>query len=335
MEPLIEVNLNNLISNYKKIKEYTQKNVIAVIKDNAYGHGLLKVAQVLAKSNVTMLCVSAFSEALLLRKNMIFTPILLLGRYDDARSLYSLKITPSISCLNQLEILAKSNIPLPIHLEIETGMHRTGISLDELTKALEIINNSKLILKGVFTHFCIKNNQIQIERFKKALDHIPQQKKLLIHAEASNYIDNNLDFTNTVRVGLALYGYNQTLQLNPCLSLKIPVVKCEKVSKDTPIGYNHNEKTKEDGYIITTPFGYSNGLSRLEKLCLFHNNFIYQIGDKCMDMSMFFSLNPIKETTFLELIGTNNIFHLLELNNDSIYYALSSLSTTIKRIYIN
>ena len=112
MEAYIEIYLKNIIDNYKKITTYTKKNVIAVIKDNAYGHSLIHVGRTLASNNVFMLAVSNVSEAILLRKNMIFSPLLLLGRCDDAKTIYSLKITQGISSLNQLRILAKQNVQI-------------------------------------------------------------------------------------------------------------------------------------------------------------------------------------------------------------------------------
>mgnify|MGYP004514833475 CR=1 FL=1 len=334
MEAYIEIYLKNIVDNYKKIVDYSKKNVIAVIKDNAYGHSLIQVGQILASKNVFMLAVSNISEAILLRKNMIFSPLLLLGRCDDAKTIYSLKITQGVSSLDQLKNLAKQNIPISIHLELETGMHRLGLNQEEIPEAINIINNSKLKLKGIYTHFCSQDNIKQKDIFKNMIDTYFYQYKLIIHSQASNFINEDLSYCNTIRVGLALYGYNPYLDLKPALKLICPIIRIQKINKDVDIGYDYIEKTSENGYILTLPFGYSHGLSRLKTLCFFYkNNIYYQIGKQCMDMTMFFSKDEISSSEEVEFISLNNTNNLITLNNENIYYILSSLSPNIKRIY--
>lgn len=334
MESYIEITTKNIIDNYKAIKEYCQKPVIAVIKDNAYGHSLIQIGKTLANNNAFMLAVSSINEAISLRKNMIFTPILLLGRCDDSRTIYSLKITQGISSLDQLKTLIKDNIPISIHLEIETGMHRLGLTEDETEEALFLIKNSHLKLKGVYTHFCSEDNNLQKEKFESIIKKYFLNQKLLIHAQASNFINNHLSYCNAVRVGLALYGYSKHLFVKPSLKLICPIIRCQPIKKDELVGYDFIEKTLSDGYILTIPFGYSSGLSRFKTLCFTLNNKIYyQIGKSCMDMMMFFSEEKIESGTLIEIISENNTQILLSLNDDNIYYALSSLSPNIKRIF--
>jgi len=334
MEPFITIETKNIIENYNLIKNYTKKGIIAVIKDNAYGHGIIKIGQILSKLNPLMLCVSTINDAINLRKNMIFTPILLLGRCDDANLLYSFKITPSIVCLEQVQNLIKSNLPLSCHIEIETGMHRLGIQYEDIINVINMINHSKIRIKGVYTHFCSNEYQKQLEIFKSSLVNFSQQK-LLIHCQASSYINDNLDFVNCVRIGLALYGYSPYLKnLKPALNLFIPIVRCQKINKGTPIGYDFVEEAPDDGYILTIPWGYSYGLSRLKKLCFdFKETTIYQCGKMCMDLMMFFSKEEIKDGTIIEFFSAKNIFNLTIKNDDSIYYLLSSLNPSIRRIY--
>ena len=334
MEPIIKINLRNIVDNYKKIKDFCKKNVIAVIKDNAYGHSLIHVAKALSNSNVYMLAVSSLSEAISLRKNMIFAPILLLGRCDDARTLYSMKIIPGVSSLDQLKKLSEENIPLPIHLEIETGMHRLGISVEEIEEALALIQRSNLKLKGVYTHFCAAQSDLQRTCFETVVRQYFDAEKLIVHAQASSYLKDPLDCCNAVRVGLALYGYNKDIRLKPALKLICPVIRSQKVESDQSVGYDFSEKTPSAGYILTLPFGYSTGLSRLRKLSfVYRNKIYYQIGKSCMDITMFFSEDPIGSGTEIELISEANIDSLISLNNESVYYLLSSLSPSIKRVF--
>lgn len=334
MEPYIEINTKAVVENYKKLREFTNKNIIAVIKDNAYGHSLIQIGKTLSNNNVFMLAVSSLTEAITLRKSMIFSPLLLLGRCDDARTIYSLKITQGVSSLDQLKKISQSNFPIAIHLEIETGMHRLGLDESELEEALYLINNSNLKLKGIYTHFCSTNYTNQEEKFESIYKKYFKDSKLIVHTQASNYINNNIYFCNALRIGLALYGYSPYLKLTPCLKLVVPIIRVQKIKKDELVGYDFIDKTSEDGYIITIPFGYSHGLSRLSKLCFsHHNNTFYQIGKPCMDITMFFSLEKLSSGTEVEIISPQNINTLIAINKENMYYILSSLSPNIKRSF--
>lgn len=332
MDSYIEVNLKNIIFNYQTIKQTYNKNIIAIIKDNAYGHGLIKVGLELSKNNVYMLGVSTLNEAISLRKNMIFSPILLLGRCDDAKSLFAFKITPGISSLSQLELLAKDNIPIPIHIEIETGMNRLGLKLDELDEAINIIRNSKLKLKGLYTHLCGDIYKKQLETFKIALEKFSSFSNLIIHVQSSNYMDLDISYINALRIGLALYGYSNKLNLKPALKYYIPVWKCKQILKDEYIGYDQLGQANADGYIITMPIGYATSLSRLKNIKLIHNDIVIsQIGKNCMDMTMFYSKTPLKEGTYINVLSKENIDLLTNDNQETIYYLLSSLSPSLPR----
>lgn len=334
MEAYAEIRLQNIAENYQKLRQFTGKNVIAVIKDNAYGHGLVKVAQTLSKSNVFMLCVSTISEAVQLRKSMIFSPVLLLGRCDDAKLLFSFKITPGVSTLSQLKNLAKDNIPLPIHLEIETGMHRLGLLPEELPEAKEILLRSKLVLKGIYTHFCSDDPSAQEERFQAALSQFSDFRKLTVHCQASSYIRTPCSFANALRIGIALYGYSPDIVLSPCMKLFLPVIRCHRIDAETPVGYHLAQKAETQGYILTVPIGYALGFSRLRSLTLYYQEqYLRQIGLSCMDLTMFFSPIPVEEGTYINFFDRKNIESLLQETDDSIYYLLSGLSPMIKRVY--
>lgn len=333
MESYLKINTKQIIDNYKIIHSKYQKNIIAVIKDNAYGHGLIQVGKALSSVNCFMLAVSSINEAILLRKNLIFLPIFLFGRCDDYKLLYSLKITISITSLEQLKILSKSELPISIHLKIETGMNRLGLLINELDEAKEIIKKSKLNLKGIFTHFCSENYHQQLTIFNEGLKKFDNLNKLCIHTQASSYINENITNCNTLRVGLALYGYSNYLDVKPALKLFCPIIRKTFIKQNTSIGYDLTESTTEDGYILTIPFGYSHGLSRLKKICFtYQNETYYQIGKSCMDLTMIF-INKDLDIKEISLIDEVNTFNLLTYNNESIYYLLSSLSPNIKRIY--
>lgn len=329
MRALIKINLKNLKSNFLEIKNKTNKNIIAVLKDNAYGHDLIHVAKLLSMLNVNMIALATFEEAISLRKNLIFTPILLFERCSYYRILSSYKITIAIQSLNHLKEVISSQYPLSIHLEIETGFNRFGILENEIEEALKLISNSKLKLTGIYTHIASpfsKNDQIKI--FKSVLEKIPFLSKLAIHIRSSSYIDDNIEFENTIRVGLALY----TLNNNQVMSINAPVLRCKKVNAGDIVSYN-NEVIKEDGYVLTLGIGYGDGWKKdYQTLAYYKGNYLHQIGVTNMDALMLFSKTKIEENQYIELLGDHiKINDLLSIYNVSSYEFFSLLSSRIKK----
>ena len=262
MRALIKINLKEIKNNYLEIKNKTNKNIIAVLKDNAYGHDLIHVAKSLSLLNVNMIALATFEEAISLRKKLIFTPILLFERCSYFRILSTYKITIAIQSLNHLKEVISSQYPLTIHLEIETGFNRLGIQVNEIEEALKLISNSKLKLTGIYTHIASEfTKKEQIKIFKSALEKIPFYNKLFIHIRSSSYINEDIDFENTIRMGLALY----TLNNNQIMSIYAPVLRCKEVHVGELISYN-NEVVKEDGYILTIGIGYGDGWKKIIKL---------------------------------------------------------------------
>lgn len=324
MRAFIEIDINALENNYLKIKNETKKDIIAVLKDNAYGHGLIECAYALYKLKVPMFAVSTKEEAITIRKNLIFTPILLLGECHDIRFLSSYKITQTIISFNQLKLLAKSSIPIPIHLFIDIGMKREGIEIDEIDEALQTINNSKLVLKGICTHYSsLSNYENEHILFLDALKKIPNYQKLIIHSSASSTYKINKDDT-AYRIGLSLFGLDN--ELEPVLKLKSPIIRKIKVNKGTPISYDGIEITPEDGYIYTIGLGYGDGWRRNYKTTAYiKNDQLKQIGVTCMDYMMLYSKNNYDENVILSIIDECHSANEIANENNTIVYEITSL----------
>jgi len=334
MRGYIELSKKQLIDNYLKIKEETQKDVICVIKTNAYGHGLIEVARILAAQNPKMFAVSTLEEGMLIRKNLIFTPILLLGTCDNLLYASNFRITLSIVSINYLKRLQKANIPLFVHLLINTGMNRDGILLDEIPEALEIIKKSKLILKGVFTHFAsAETYENQMSIFLDALNQIPI-KKLIIHSQASSTFLIKNEKMTAVRVGLALYGLDEHISFTkPILTLKSQAICEYSLPIDSKISYSQTPLPTE-GFVYTLPLGYGDGLLRTYTYnALVENEQYSQIGVTCMDHLMIFSPTKLKMTDEFTLIGLNNsIVNIAKDANMTPYEIACHLSPRLKRI---
>ena len=337
MRAIAKINLKNLKDNYLEIKRNTNKNIIAVLKDNAYGHNLIDVAKVLSSLNVNMIALATYEEAILLRKNLIFTPILLFERCPYYRILSNYKITIAVQSLLHLKELASCNYPLSIHLEIETGFNRFGIEENQLDEALKIINNSKLSLKGIYTHFASKTTHSkQIENFNRILEKIPFYHKLFIHTSSSSYILTPSKYENTIRIGMALYGIQQDLNLKQVMSIYAPILRVKKVNAGELVSYN-NEIVKEDGYILTLGIGYGDGWKKdYNTIGYYNSSYYHQIGVTNMDALMLFSKNKIDELKYIELLGEHlTINDLLDTYQVSPYDFYSSLSPRIKKEFLS
>jgi alanine racemase len=120
----------------------------------------------------------------------------------------------------------------------------------------------------------------------------------------------------------------------PCLIYYVPVWKCKEITTNDKVGYDNEGIVSKNGYLLTLPIGYSTSFSKINNLSLIHNNStISLIGKHCMDMSMFYSEDKIKEGTYIDVLSQENIFNLINKYNTSIYYLLSSLSMSIQRKY--
>jgi len=278
-----EVNLNNLTFNFKQIKKLIepQTKVMACVKSDAYGHGLVAIAKKLQALNADFLGVATLEEAITLRKARISLPILILGliQKKDIKLLFKYRLRPTV-CSEDLAYAlnkkaARKNSPFRIHIKIDTGMGRIGLLYKEASGFIKKIHKLKFInIEGVFTHLaCADINRAftlhQIKIFGELISelnnegiHIP----LLHAANSMGIIGYKESHFNMVRPGLVLYGLypkeSLDIKLKPVLSLKTEVIYLKRVPKKSGISYGHTYITKKDANIATLPIGYGDGYPR-------------------------------------------------------------------------
>lgn len=336
MRSIIEINLSNLENNYTNIYNSIKKDIIAIVKDNAYGHGILQITNALIKCGVKIFAVATTSEAILLRRNFPSITIILFEQETDFNLLFQYKITLSISSMDYLKKAIASNYSFPIHLKIETGLNRLGIYQSQSEECFTLLKKSRLILRGIYTHIASLNTySSQLYVFKKELLRYKDYKNLIIHINSSHYIKKD-GISTHYRIGLALYGLINIPELNlkPLLTLKAPVYRVKKVNKNDLISYN-NAKINQDGYILTIPLGYGDGWIMSRCTIGYYNSYLKQVGDTCMDMLMLFSPTFIKEKEMIEFISNNlPLQDLSKFYNESIYQIVTLLSSRITRKYI-
>ncbi|MDD7735688.1 MAG: alanine racemase [Bacillales bacterium] len=337
MRSIITINLNQLKANYSLLSNYLNKPIFAVVKSNAYGHGIIQITKSLAELGVKTFFVATIEEALMLRKYFNNISIVLLEQCTNFQTMYTNRIIPSVGTMSYLRKIISSNLSFPIQLKLETGLNRLGITNEEIIDTIKLINKSRISIKGIYTHISSKETYFnQLSNFKKMIIQFENKDSLQIHINSSNYLIKD-NISTHYRIGLALYGLikHSYLNLEPILSLKSPIYRIKKVKQGDKIGYHQSGIVKKDGYIVTIPLGYADGWIKNRKTVGYHQGYLNQIGETCMDLMMFYSPNYISEDEFIEIISPNvSIFDLCAYYNESPYEIVTMLSPRIEKKYI-
>lgn len=279
---IIEVSKSNLLHNYKYLSSINRKVRIApVVKSNGYGHGIENVAKVLDDLNFPFFCVDSLYEAYKLQDAFVVNKILVMG-YTDPENLKIKKLPFSFAVfdLDSTKVLNEFQVGCKIHIFVDTGMHREGISVKDLPAFLEEIKKLPNIkIEGLMSHLASsegKSDPIfasQIKQFNKAKE-ICKRLKIYpkwFHISATGGIVNPKTksviaaVSNLVRAGLALYGFSSTTfdpKLKPALTLKTKIAQIKKVKKGNKIGYDGTYTAKKDLTVGVLPLGYYDGIDR-------------------------------------------------------------------------
>lgn len=336
---------------------------MAVVKANAYGHGIVEISKYLNKFGVEYFGVAFTDEGALIRESGLNNPILVLvpDANGDAENIVNYNLDVAVSTIDfskkLSKIAKKQNKIITTHLYIDTGMSRDGIfpyeAVDFMKKFIELPN---LRMRGICSHFSSSDSDkdfslYQLNSFKSCLDELNSYgiKFELIHlANSAGIFEFPEAHFNMVRPGLALYGYsysknhNDDEYLKPVLSLSTKVISIRTIHEGDSVGYNRTYIAKEPTRIATIPIGYGDGYTRhltnLSK-CIIKGKFYDLVGTICMDESMvdirFDNINIGDDVT---LIGTQNELNLgadyLAENSGTITYEiLTSISARVPRIY--
>jgi alanine racemase len=279
------ISLSALKDNFNKISAMAAPaKVMPILKANAYGHGLIRVAQLMQELNAASLGVAVFEEGILLRQRGISIPILvlggILGNQIPLFLKHNLSITASsIDKLKQIDEAAESlKIKAKVHLKIDTGMERLGVHYYNAEKFIEeSLKFKNLIVEGVYSHFANADKEdqsyskLQLERFNDALFYYEKNSlpTPIRHISNSGAIvqlpEANLDL---VRPGIMLYGVmpsgdvKNILGVVPALTWKSHVVYFKVIKPNHPVGYGSTWKTDHNVRAVTIPVGYGDGYFR-------------------------------------------------------------------------
>lgn len=346
----IELDSHSFFKNILLCKHNIKTEIALVVKGNAYGHGLLEIAQLAQQSpDINLLCTGSTSEAIFLRQNNITKPILCLAVIDsDPADIINHNIAITISNTQQASLF--SNITA--HIKIDTGMSRLGFNYKQA-----LPNFSNIRIEGIFTHLCDNTNPdpsfnyLQLEHFNNYVKNLNIKYK---HAISSSglYLDTNYPY-NLTRLGAAAYGLfrseftkNRVLYKHPNLNLKSiltwksKIIHILEISTGETIGYGRNYTANSKRKIAVIPVGYYDGYPRElsnKGHVLIHNKRTPIVGTISMNM-----LNV--DITDIPNANINDVVTLLSPDLDYIKLAqeanmipndlFSGINPLIKRIVI-
>src|ERR1700733_15287310 len=291
-----EISLKAILHNLASIRKHVgaQRQVLAVVKSNAYGLGAVPVAQALQKAGTEWFGVTCANEGIELREAGIRRRILLLTGFwpGEEKRLIKNKLTPTVTRLDDLGHLERAAAKLfrrkaqmQFHLKINTGMNRLGISADEVDAFCHALKKSPhLQLEGTYTHFAsaedftAKQTTDQELLFRSCLE---RMEKLgvspgIVHMANSGAISARPStLADMVRPGAILYGYYQSfdppqkkqevigqMPLEPCLSLRARIISLRNVPAGQPVGYSARFVTDRPSRVAVINAGYADGILR-------------------------------------------------------------------------
>ncbi|MFV0441569.1 MAG: alanine racemase [Lachnospirales bacterium] len=365
------INLNNILHNYNTIKKYVNKNnteeevlVMGVIKANAYGHGAINIARFLKENGCDYLGVSSFLEASNLRRNYIKTPTLVLSEVDLGYIDYVCNENITISVFSYKYAKKVSDIcglldkECKIHIKVDTGMLRVGVSYSEAVEEIKnIVKLPNIYIEGIYSHFATADEKDdnfmmkQYNRFIEVLDALEnleisfKYKHIANSAGVFNW-DKVGNKTNLVRVGIAMYGHypseevdKSVLELKSALSLKTKVLKLNDLEEGEGLSYGLTYKAIEHRKVATVGVGYGDGFPRNlsnKGYVEVNNQKAKIIGSVCMDKMMIdiTDIDNVKINDEVVIFGNLiSVEEVAKLINTINYEILTRIQNRVTRIY--
>jgi alanine racemase len=284
-----EINLSAIADNLKLIKGKTNAQLLAVVKADAYGHGLIQVGKAAEAAGANWLGTALLEEGIALRNSGIKVPIIswLTPLGEDFKTAINLDIDLSISSIELLtEVISAGKLvkKIPrVHIEVDTGMSRGGVGddwqifLTELSKAIKA-NEIKII--GIWSHFARADepgqvmNQAQLNTFEdriKSASDVGIKPEFIHIANSAAALTNNGAHKNIIRWGIGLYGLSpdmnnlgdsKSLKLKPAMRLKAKLHLVKAVKAGVSVGYGGTAITKSDTKLGVVTLGYADGVPR-------------------------------------------------------------------------
>ena len=356
---VMEIDLNALVDNYRFYKSILQPEtkIMAMVKAFSYGSGSYEIANILQYHKADYLAVAFADEGVLLRKNGIRLPVMVMNpAKDDFPLLTGFNLEPEIynfRILNEFNnyLFRKGISNYPVHIKIDTGMHRLGFNLNEIESLCELLKKSAFKVVSIFSHLAAADDPLfdeftnrQISVFERAADEIRKKtgfaflKHILNSAGVERFSNAQFDM---VRLGIGLYGLSSFSEkyLQEVSTFSTKIAQIMELDESETVGYGRKGVLKHKSRIATIPVGYADGLPRSlgngNASFLLNEHAVPTVGNICMDMCMVdVTDTSAGEGDRVEIFGKAiSIKRIAEAANTIPYEILTSISARVKRIY--
>lgn len=357
-ETVLEINLNAIEHNIQQYRSKLKPGVkmMAMVKAFSYGSGSFEVANVFQFNKIDYLTVAFVDEGVSLRKAGISLPIMVLSPHESTfEDLVNYELEPEIYSLRVLNsfmtfLEEKDLSSYPIHIKLDTGMHRLGFMPEEVDSLLACLNMTKRVkIKTIFSHLVgagdvdlleFTNEQIKVfftcsDLIEKhvgynVLKHVCNTSGILHHPEA------HLDM---VRLGIGLYGFDMApkgIQLENVSLLKTTITQIKRLAKTETIGYDRKGVLYRDSKIATVKIGYADGYNRRfgngVGQMMINGQLVPTIGNICMDMCML-DITDIEAKEGDEVVVFPDLAKAAKEIGTIPYELLTGISSRVKRVY--
>jgi alanine racemase len=363
-QTLLEINLEAMIHNLNVYRSYLKPGtkVMVMVKAFAYGSGSYEIAKILQFHKADYLAVAYADEGIHLREAGIQLPIMVMNPEEESfERIVAYKLEPEIYSIRQLEQFAKGTAStqaneIPVHIKLDTGMHRLGFTEDELQALLSTLEKaSQIKIQSAFSHLVASDEpqeddftQNQIDAFERMVDTLQNhlEEDFLKHIlNTGGIVRHSKAQYDMVRLGLGIYGIDTTSHVAASLrtvsTLKTTVAQLKHLKPGDTVGYGREGKITKTTTIATLSIGYADGFNRLlsngQGYVMVNGTPAPVVGNVCMDMTMV-DVTGIgaKEGQEVVVFGDKpNIEEIAELMDTIPYEVLTNIAQRVKRIYLN
>ena len=360
----LEVNLSIVQQNFKIHRSLLKPStkIMAMVKAFSYGAGSYEIASLLQQNGVDYIAVAYVDEGVELRKAGIHLPIMIMNaEVDGFASLVEYDLEPEVFSLEHARsldaFLSREGIQhFPVHLKIDTGMHRLGLDEEQVEQYLAAFKTSRFIIQSVFTHLVASEDpqqddftSRQLKMFEKLADTIQSAVgyPILRHASNTAAIHRHPEAAyEMVRLGIGLYGVSsasgKSLPLKEAVELKTTIAQIRRVKKGESVGYGRSRLLEKDTTIATIRIGYADGFPRSlgngRGTVLIRGIAYPTIGNVCMDMTMI-NLgddDQIQVDEDVLVFGREHSITTIAQQAHSIpYEIMTGISVRVPRIYLS
>jgi alanine racemase len=355
---VLEVHVNKLLHNlnYYRSLLRDETKVMVMVKALSYGSGGHEVAHLLQHENVDYLAVAFADEGMALRRAGVHLPIMVMNSdLKDFRQMIEMQLEPEIYSMSVLRDFLKACRFMgvshyPVHLKIDTGMHRLGFGLEELGALVEYLVKGEIKVASVFTHLAgaydpaldafskeqIAAYQSVVGELEQALGY-PFIKHVLNTSGIERLNEHQMDM---VRLGIGLYGYGEAEELEAVSVFKTQISQIRALEAGETVGYGREGEVKQASRIATIPVGYADGIDRRlgngNYSFFLNGSKVATIGNICMDMCMLdISGVSAREGDTVELIGEQcRLEEMAEVLGTISYEVLTGIPERVKRVYV-